>query len=294
MQLDSGRDPLESPVGRAIIVHGTDEQRARLLPSTTSGQERYCVGFSEPAHGSDLASVETCGQVDGGEIAVSGTKAWVAHADRASAIFVLCRTEPTAPRFRNLSCVVVPLRDNQVELRPVRQMSGDDGFFHVHLDAARAPLGNVIGGRGNGWRVAMSTLAFARATTGQVALEREFWELVETARRYGRDRDPLVRQHLAWAYAQVRMLHAYSLRTPSPSEAETSLIKLLGSEYHRRLGEIALDVAGADALVRPEGEAYTTSPWQHVFLSSRAETIAGGTSEMQRTLIAERVLGLPK
>jgi alkylation response protein AidB-like acyl-CoA dehydrogenase len=255
------------------------------------------VGFAEPAHGSDLASVETCGQVDGSEIVVRGTKAWVAHADRSSAIFVLCRTEPTAPRDQQLSCVLVPLPDDHVELRPVRQMTGEDALFEVHLDGARAPLGNIVGGRGQGWRVAMSTLAFARAaraTAGHVALEREFWDLVETAREHGRDGDPLVRQQLAWAYAQMQTLRLLGLRRPSPSEAEVSLLAVLGSAYHRRLGEIAMDVIGTDALVRPEGEAYTTSRWQHVFLAGRGETIADGTSEVQRTIIAERLLGLPR
>lgn len=297
MHLDSGRDPLASPVGQAIIVHGTDEQRARLLPTTASGPDPYCVGFAEPAHGSDLASVETGGHVDGRAIIVSGTKAWVAHADQASAILVLCRTEPTAPRMENLSCVLVPLADDHIELRPLRQMTGEDTLFEVHLDGARAPVENIIGGRGCGWRVAMSTLAFvraARADAGHRALEREFWDLVETARQHGRDGDPLVRQQLAWAYAQVRTLRVLALRTPSPSAAELSLRTVLTSEYHRRLGEIAMDVTGTVGLVRPEGEAYTTSRWQHVFLSSRAETIAGGTSELQRTIIAERLLGLPR
>jgi alkylation response protein AidB-like acyl-CoA dehydrogenase len=227
----------------------------------------------------------------------------VSGADRANAIVVLCRTEPQAPRHHGLSCVVLPLDQDGVEVRPLQQLNGATDVFEVSLDGARATLGNVIGGLGNGWRVALTMLGFeraGRATDRHLGSEREFWELVETARRYGRDRDPLVRQQLAWAYAQVRVLRAQGLRLlarlaaggePGP---EASLLELSWSEYHRRLGEIAVDVVGADALVRPDGEAYLTDRWQDVFLSSRADTIAAGTSEIRRTVIAEQVLGLPR
>jgi alkylation response protein AidB-like acyl-CoA dehydrogenase len=293
----------ESLVGPSVIVHGTDEQRARLLPRIIEGRDVYCQGFSEPDHGSDLAGVETRGEVAGDEIVVTGQKVWTSRADHANSIFVLCRTEPGAPRYRNLSYVLLPLHDNGIEIRPLRQMSGATGFFEVFLQRARAPLSNVIGGLGNGWRVAMTTLGFergGRATIAHLAYEREFWELVDTARRYGRDRDPLVRQQLAWAYAQVQVMRYQGMRLlaqlavrrePGP---EASVTKLFWSEYHRRLGEIAIDILGADALVRPDGQGYATDRWQGVFLSSRAGTIFSGTSEIQRNIIAERALGLPR
>jgi alkylation response protein AidB-like acyl-CoA dehydrogenase len=273
-------------VQQAIMVHGTDGQRARVL----DGADVYCLGFSEPEHGSDLAGIETRGDVVGGEIIINGQKAWVSGADEANAIAVLCRTDSEAPRHHDLSYVLVPLDDNGIEIRPVQQMSGAIGFFQIVLDGARAPLSNVIGGLGNGWRVAMTTLGFERGGRDTVHLEseREYWALVETARRYGRDVDPLVRQELAWAYSQVRILR-FVLSDPEPA-----LERLLWSEYHRRFGELAIDITGADALVRPEGESYATSRWQHVFLSSRADTISSGTSEIQRSVIAERVLGLPR
>jgi alkylation response protein AidB-like acyl-CoA dehydrogenase len=257
---------MESPIGQSIIL-----------------------AFSEPNHGSDLAAIETWGEIRGNEIIVTGVKAWIPRADHATSVLVLCRTGPVAARHRNLSCVLLPLHDNNVELRPQRKMSGDGDLFEVILDGARAPLSNVIGGLDNGWRVAMTIQALTRsgqATSGD--LEREFWDLVETARQYGRDRDPLVRQQLALAYAQMKII-----RWQRP-DVEPSIAHLLWSEYHRRLGEMAMDIIGASALLRPDGEAYATSRWQHVFLSSRADTISSGTSEIQRNSVAERVLGLPK
>jgi alkylation response protein AidB-like acyl-CoA dehydrogenase len=288
---------MESPVGHAIFVHGTDEQRLRLLPSVPDQCEWYCVGFSESDHGSDLAAVQTRAEIIGSEIVVTGAKVWLAHADRAAAAFVLCRTEPAAARYQNLSCVLVPLHANHVELREVRQMSGDADFFDAVFDGARAPLDNVIGGRGNGWRVALTTLAFARAdrrTLQQPDPERAFWDLVDTARRYRRDDDPLVRQQLAEAYAQARVLQLHHLRARTHPTAEASVTRLLRADYQRRLGEIGMHILGADALVRADGEAYAASHWQHVFLSSPAESLAAGTDEIQRTIIAERILGLPK
>jgi alkylation response protein AidB-like acyl-CoA dehydrogenase len=293
----------ESLVGPSIIVHGTDEQRARLLPSIIEGRDVYCQGFSEPNHGSDLAGVETSGEIDEDELVITGQKVWTSGANRANYIFVLCRTEHAAPRHRNLSYVLVPMAENHVEIRPLGQMSGAAEFYEAFLDGARAPLTNVIGGLGNGWRVAMTTLGFERggsATVAHLAYEREFWELVETARRLGRDRDPLIRQELAWAFSQVQIMRFTGMRLlaqmavkrePGP---EASVNKLFWSEYHRRLGEIAMRIVGAPALVRPEGEGYVTDRWQDVFLSSRAGTIYSGTSEIQRNIVAERALGLPK
>ena len=283
---------MESPVGQAIGVHGTDEQRARLRAG------RYCVGFAEAAHGSDLAAVETRGDIAGDEVVVTGAKVWLAHADAASAALVLCCTEPAASRYRNLSCVLVPLQDNNVELRPLRTMTGDIEFFEAVFDGARAPADNIIGGRGNGWRVAMTTLGFARiaremdptepstgAELSATELEREFWDLVATAQRHRRADDPLIRQQLAAAYAQMRTLQLHT-------DAETT--SLLWGQYRQRLGELGVEIMGADAMVRPDGDAYATSRWQHALLSSPGEALANGTQDIQRTTVAERVLGLPQ
>ena len=293
----------ESLVGPSIIVHGTAEQKAHFLPRIVAGDDRYCQGFSEPNSGSDLASLQCRGVVEGDEIVITGQKVWTSGADAANMIFCLCRTDSEAPKHRGISYALVPMTDNGVTIRPLKQMSGASGFFEVFLDGARAPLFNVIGGLNNGWRVAMTTLGNERggsATTQHLRFEREFWELVATARERGRDQDPLVRQQLAWAYSHVEIMRYQGLRTlaglaarrePGP---EASINKLFWSEYHRRLGEIAMDVLGPEALVRPEGDGYATNRWQAAFLGSRAGTIYAGSSEIQRNIVGERALGLPR
>ncbi|HEX3591187.1 MAG TPA: acyl-CoA dehydrogenase family protein [Pseudonocardiaceae bacterium] len=293
----------ETLVGPAVLVHANDEQKQRFLPRIVSGDDVYCQGFSEPGHGSDLAAVETKGVVDGEDIVVTGQKVWTSGAARANMMFVLCRTNPDAPKHSGLSYVLIPFTGPEVTYRPIRQMSGAAEFCEDFIDGARAPLTNVIGGLNNGWRVAMTTLGHergGRATVAHVRFEQEFWELVDTARKHGRDKDPLVRQQLAWAYTQVQLMRFSGVRTlaqvaegrqPGP---EASIAKLFWSEYHKRLGEIAMDIAGTSGLVRPEGDGYPTTQWQNVFLASRSGTIYSGTSEIQRNIIAERALGLPK
>jgi alkylation response protein AidB-like acyl-CoA dehydrogenase len=297
----------ESLVGPSIIVHGTDEQRAHFLPRIIDGTDRYCQGFSEPDHGSDLAGVETRGVVDGDDIVVTGQKVWTSGAHLANAILVLCRTDSNVPKHRGLSYVLVPIRrdgmDNGVELRPMRQMSGASGFCYEVIDGARAPIFNVIGGLNNGWRVAMTTLGNERAyraATQHLRYEREFWDLVEVARKQSLTTDALVRQDLAWAYCQVELIRYSGLRLmasilanrePGP---EASVSKLFWSEYHRRFGSVAMNLLGASAMIRPGGPGYTNDRWQQTFFESRAGTIFSGTSEIQRNIIGERALGLPK
>jgi alkylation response protein AidB-like acyl-CoA dehydrogenase len=293
----------ESLVGPSIIVHGSPEQRAHFLPRIISGEDVYCQGFSEPNQGSDLAGVQTRAEVDGDEIEVTGNKVWTSGAARATMMFALCRSDPAAPKHAGLSYILFPFKHPKVTYRPIRQMSGAAEFCEDFIDGVRVPLFNVIGGLGNGWKVAMTTLGHERggaATVQHLGFEREFWELVETARKRGRDADPLVRQQLAWAYTKVQVMRFSGLRTlanaaegrqPGP---EASVSKLLWSEYHKRLGEIAIGIEGTDALIRPEGENYPTTEWQNVFLASRAGTIYSGTSEIQRGIIGERALGLPK
>ena len=293
----------ESLVGPSIIVHGTPEQKAYFLPRIINGEDVYCQGFSEPNHGSDLAGVETRGEVDGDEIVVTGQKVWTSGAARANRMFALVRTDPDAEKHRGLSYVLFDFKDPKVSYRPIKQMSGAAEFAEDFLDGVRAPLFNVIGGLNNGWRVAMTTLGHERggnATVAHLAFQREFWDLVETARKRGKSGDPLVRQQLAWAYTQAEIMRFSGLRTLAqvakgrPPGPEASVAKLFWSEYHKRLGEIAIGIEGSDGLLRPEGDGYAVSPWQNVFLSSRAGTIYSGTSEIQRNIIGERALGLPK
>jgi alkylation response protein AidB-like acyl-CoA dehydrogenase len=293
----------ESLVGPSVIVHGTPEQKAYFLPRIINGEDVYCQGFSEPNHGSDLAAVETRGVVEGDEIVITGQKVWTSGAARANRMFALVRTDQDAEKHRGLSYVLFDFKGPGVSYRPIKQLSGAAEFAEDFLDGVRAPLFNVIGGLNNGWRVAMTTLGHERggnATVAHLAFQREFWDLVETARKRGKAGDPLVRQQLAWAYTQAEIMRFSGLRTLAqvakgrPPGPEASVAKLFWSEYHKRLGEIAIGIEGSDGLLRPDGDGYAVSKWQNVFLSSRAGTIYSGTSEIQRNIIGERALGLPK
>jgi alkylation response protein AidB-like acyl-CoA dehydrogenase len=293
----------EGLVGPSVIVHGTPEQQAAFLPRIVSGEDIYCQGFSEPGNGSDLAGVQTKGVIDGDEVVITGQKVWTSGAARATRMFLLCRTDPAAPKHAGLSYVLIDFTDPGVTYRPIRQMSGAAEFAEDFIDGVRAPLFNVIGGLNNGWRVAMTTLGHergGRATVQHLAFEREYWELVEAARKRGKTADPLLRQELARAYTSVQLMRFSGLRTLAqvaqgrPPGPEASVAKLAWSEYHKRLGEVAMAIEGPDALLRPPGDGYPTSRWQNVFLASRAGTIYSGTSEIQRGIIGERALGLPK
>jgi alkylation response protein AidB-like acyl-CoA dehydrogenase len=295
----------ESLVGPSIIVHGTDAQRAHFLPRIISGEDRYCQGFSEPDHGSDLAGVQTRGVLDGEEVVISGQKVWTSGAHLANMIFILCRTDPDVPKHRGLSYVLAPMRDNGIEIAPLRQPTGASGFSQEYIDGCRAPLFNVIGGLNNGWRVAMTTLGNERgggATTQHLRYERELWDLVDEARKRGRAVDPLVRQDLAWAFTHVALMRYQGIRLLAALAAkrepgpEASVSKLFWSEYHSRFGEIAMRVLGPDGMLGAgeAGREYKLGRWQTTFVGSRAGTIFSGTSQIQRNIIGERALGLPK
>ncbi len=293
----------ESLVGPSIIVHGSPEQQQHFLPRIITGEDTYCQGFSEPDHGSDLAGVQTKAEVDGDEIVVTGTKVWTSGAARANMMFALCRSDPAAPKHAGLSYVLFPFKAPEVTYQPIKQISGAAEFCQDFIDHVRVPVFNVIGGLNNGWKVAMTTLGHERGgavTVQHLGFEREFWELVETARKRNRNSDPLVRQDLAKAYTGVQIMRFNGLRALAaaaegrPPGPEASIAKLVWSEYHKWLGEVAMDIVGTDGLVRPDGPGYPTSEWQNVFLSSRAGTIYSGTSEIQRNIVSERALGLPK
>ncbi|HET6911372.1 MAG TPA: acyl-CoA dehydrogenase family protein [Mycobacteriales bacterium] len=297
----------ESLVGPSIIAHGTDEQKATFLPRIISGDDTYCQGFSEPNAGSDLASLRTRGVVENDEVIVNGQKVWTSGYWAANMMFCLCRTDPDAPPHRGISYVLIPIkvdgRPNGVEFRPIKQITGQAHFAETFLTDARAPLFNVIGGLGNGWRVAMTTLGNERggnATTQYVAFEREFWSLVELARETGQIDDPRVRDQLAWAYSHVELMRCQGERllralaagkTPSGAMGG-SVNKVFWSEYQRRLGEIAMNLQGAASLL--VGPDYKLNRWQSTFLTTRSHTIWGGTAEIQRNIISERILGMPR
>jgi alkylation response protein AidB-like acyl-CoA dehydrogenase len=298
----------ESMVGPSIILHGTDEQKAYYLPKIISGEHRYCQGFSEPGAGSDLASAATRGVVTGDQVRISGQKVWTSRFSVANMIFVLCRTDTGAPKHRGLSYVITPFTpgENGIQVRPIRQLTGAEEFAEVFFDETSAPLSGVIGSLGNGWKVVQSTLGFERGAAGRAtsmlieARKRELARLVELARRTGRRHDPIVRQRLAWAHTQVQIMESTWQRTMSEilagrkPGAQLSTWKLMWSEYHLELGAIALDIAGEQALIRPEGAGYPVDEWQDAFLVAHSGTIYAGTSEVQRTIIGETALGLPR
>lgn len=300
----------ESLVGPAIIVHGTDEQKQHFLPRILLGIDRYCQGFSEPDAGSDLANVRTEGVVDGEELVITGQKIWTSWYWDATMCFALVRTSREGDKHDGISYVLVPLdRDdefrpgNQIELRPLRQIGGEAHFAETFFDGARAPLFNVIGGLGNGWRVSKTTLGNERggsAATQHLRFEVALRKLIEEATRRGRAGDPLLRQRLAAAYTKVQLIRYGGLRTlaalvdSSDPGPVASIAKMLWSEYHRDFGELALDVLGADAMITKGGSQYTPNRWQADFFGSRSSTIWGGTAEIQRNIVGERVLGLPR
>jgi alkylation response protein AidB-like acyl-CoA dehydrogenase len=296
----------EGLVGPSIIVWGSDEQKAYFLPRIIDGSDRYCQGFSEPDAGSDLAGLKTQGVVDGEEVIVTGQKVWTSGAQLANMMFCLCRTDPEAPKHRGISYVLIPMNSteggtNGFELRGIKQLTGRSGFTETFITEARAPLFNVIGGLNNGWRVAMTTLGNERggsATTQHVQHSGDFWAFVDQVRALGKDKDPLVRQQLAWAFSHVEIMRFQGLRLlsaladnrdPGPS---SSINKMFWSEYQQRFGEIMMNTLGMSSTVI--GPGYTPDRWQGIFLTSRSHTIWGGTAQVQRNIAGERVLGLPK
>ncbi|WP_033289225.1 acyl-CoA dehydrogenase family protein [Amycolatopsis jejuensis] len=284
----------EELLGPTLIAHGTDEQRRRFLPGIIGVTELWCQGYSEPGAGSDLAGVRTRARLAGGEWVIDGQKIWTSLAQYAQWCFALVRTEPGSQRHAGLSYLLVPMDQPGVEVRPIRQLTGTSEFNEVFFDGARTGESLVVGAPGDGWRIAMATLGFERgvSTLGQqVGFARELAGIVATAKDNGRYDDPVLRDRLARAEVGLEVLRVHALRTLSSPEAGP-VSKLLWARWHRELGELAMDVRGADALT--VGPSYGLDAQQTLFLFSRADTIYGGSDEIQRTIIAERVLGLPK
>ena len=291
----------EGLLGPTLIQFGSDEQKRRFLPGILSGTEIWCQGYSEPNAGSDLANVQTRAARDGDEWVIDGQKVWTSLAHWADWCFVLCRTDRDAPRHRGISYLLVPMRQPGVEIRPIVQVTGTSEFNEVFFDGARTAADNVVGAVNDGWKVAMGTLAFERgaSTLGQqLSFENELAELLETAHKRGGADDPLLRQRLADAWIRLRIMRFNALRSLTALERGqftplTSVHKLYWASMHRDLGELALAVLGADGAVL-DGPPYELSAAQRLFLYSRADTIYGGANQIQRNVIGERALGLPK
>jgi alkylation response protein AidB-like acyl-CoA dehydrogenase len=288
----------EQLLAPTLIACGSAEQQERFLPPIRSCDELWCQGYSEPDAGSDLANVQTKAELHAGEWILHGQKVWTSLAHVSDWCFVLARTDPSAPKHGGLSYLLVPMRQAGIEVRPIVQLTGTAEFNEVFFDGARTDAGNVVGAPGDGWRVAMATLGFERgvATLGQqVGFERELDAVIAAARASGALDDPYVADLVTQAWIGLRVLRYTALRmlgnqTPG---VEASISKLLWATWHQRLGELAMVVRGADATVVTDlGEQL--DDLQRLFLFSRADTIYGGSNEIQRGIIASRRLGLPR
>jgi alkylation response protein AidB-like acyl-CoA dehydrogenase len=319
--------PFQPPAGGEILVGptilhlGTEAQRMRFLPPIARGEEVWCQGFSEPDAGSDLASLRTTGRVEGDELVIDGHKIWTSQAPDADLMFLLVRTDPDAPAHRGISYVLLEMDQPGVEVRAIAQPDGTAGFAEVLLTGARCPLSNVVGELHGGWRVAMSTLGFERgtsATSSWYRYDRDLRDIVTVARQRDILTDPVVRQRIAAAWSRIQIMRfqgfqvltaAVNPRAAGATRGIEAVTKLAWTEFHRELTELAIDVAGPAATLlrgdgrpaagvglghRPPLHPYPVDTVQSAFLFARAGTIYGGTSEVQRNIVGERVLGLPR
>ncbi len=292
-----------------IITYGTDEQKKRYLPKILSCDEIWCQGFSEPNSGSDVASLRTRAELRGDEFIINGQKVWTTLGHVADWCMLLVRTDPDAPKHRGLSYLLVDMKSPGITVKPLRQMTGEAEFNEMFFEDVRAPRANLLGGLNEGWRVATTTLMNELGTAALAGVMRYriiYDEIVDLARATMRNgapatKDPLIRQQLAQFFVELEMMRFTSYRAfskilkggnPGP---EGSISKLAWSELNQRMQEFAMALEGpASQLMRGSAHAVQNGRWQHHFLRSRANTIEGGTSEIQRNIIAERVLGLPK
>ncbi len=283
----------EGLLAPTLIAFGTDAQRERFLPGIKTAQELWCQGYSEPGAGSDLASVATRAQLEGGEWVITGQKIWTSLAHVADWCFVLARTTPGSRRHDGLSYLLVPMRQPGVTVRPIEQLTGTSEFNEVFFDGARTARDLVVGEVGQGWRIAMATLGFERGVAmlgHQVRFQRELEGVIALAKENGSISDPILAEKLTRAWIGLRVLRAHIVRTLSQQAPghEASVAKLVWGRWHQQLGELAMEVIGSRSMLEPLDE------WQRLYLFGRADTIYGGSDEIQRGIIAERVLGLPR
>jgi hypothetical protein len=305
-------------VGPTILQWGSEEQKRRFIPGILKGEIAWCQGFSEPDAGSDLAGVKTRAVLDGDEWVVSGQKVWTTQAHYADYIFLLARTDPDAPKHAGISYLLVPMKQDGVEVRPIEQIDGSAEFNEVFFTNVRCPTDNVIGGVNNGWKVAMTTLGFERgtsATTGHRRFQKEFDQILHLARAKGRDGDPLTRQRLARSWSNIKIMQINGYRTLTDVLNGTHTTAKLGacnkmfwSEAHQKTMDLAMDIYGMEGQIlqgddgaetvlpgaRRARPGYAVNNLQSLFFFSRSETIWGGSAEIQRNIVGERVLGLPK
>jgi alkylation response protein AidB-like acyl-CoA dehydrogenase len=282
--------------GPTVIAHGTEEQKRRYLEPILSADEIWCQGFSEPEAGSDLASLKTRAVRDGDEWVVTGQKVWTTLAHHAKWCMLVARTDPDAPRHKGLTYFLMDMEQDAVQVRPLRQITGEAEFNELFIEEARIPHDNIIGGEGNGWAVAITTLMHERATLAfglQIRVKITLGELLADARESGASVDPVIRDRLAQLYIESEVLRLTALRglsaimrtgVPGP---EGSLGKWQWAEVNQALTELAVEIRGPRAVLDDDR-------WTYRFLRARANSIEGGTTEILKNIVAERVLGLPR
>ncbi len=297
----------EGLIGPTLVHYGDDLLKARFLPDILRGTQLWCQGYSEPNAGSDLANIATRATRDGDDWVITGQKVWTSLAHWAHWCFLICRTDKDATRHKGLSYLLAPMNQPGIDIRPITQITGTSEFNEVFFDQARAKYENTVGGEGNGWRVAMGTLAFERgaSTLGQqLSFHRELEAITTAARHNGLAQDPVFRDRLAGAWTSLHVMRYHALRSLSlladgAISRETSIHKLFWASFHRALGELAIDVQGANGMladgipVDSEEERYPINSGQRMFLYTRADTIYAGSNQIQRNVIGERALGLP-
>ncbi|MCP8689998.1 acyl-CoA dehydrogenase family protein [Marinobacterium sedimentorum] len=294
----------EGLAGPTLIAFGTPEQQRRYLPGIRAGTELWCQGYSEPGAGSDLANVKTRARFDAGRNrwVINGQKVWTSLAHEADYCFVIARTDPDSVGHQGLGFFLVAMDQPGIEVRPIRQITGTSEFNEVFFDDAQCDAGDIVGAPGEGWKVAMGLLGFERgvSTLGQqMQFQNELDEVIRIAQENGRARDPVIRQRIAQAHAELKIMRYNSLRMLSgQSESDGSLqrealiYKLFWSSWHRQLGELAIDVCGQQGQLL-KAAPYELTRLQSLFLFVRSDTLYGGSNQIQRNIIAERGLGMP-
>ncbi len=302
-------------LGNTLIAFGSQDQKEYFLPRILSGEDRWCQGFSEPDAGSDLASVRTRAALDDDEWVINGQKIWTSAGSTANWIFVLARTDPAAPKHKGISLLLVPMDQPGVVVRPIVNAAGHDAFNEVFFTEARTAAANIVGKPGDGWPIAMALLGFERGsqvTTGAIEFGRDLDRLAELATERGLTTDPRVRDGLAWCYSRVQIMRYRGYRgltallNGERPGADAAISKVIWSEYFRRYTDLAADILGLEALypqgagnggalmVAEAGTPNTAACWMDELLYARAATIYAGSSQIQRNVIGEQLLGLPK
>ncbi|MCF8565038.1 acyl-CoA dehydrogenase family protein [Alicyclobacillus tolerans] len=290
-------------VGPTLMVYGTPEQRERFLPGILQGKEVWCQGYSEPNAGSDLASLNTRGVVDGDVLRITGQKVWTSYAHLSNWMFALVRTDSSAEKHKGITFVLIDMSSPGITVRPLRQITDESHFNEVFFEDVVVPVENVVGGIGNGWKMAMAAAAFERGVyfvRHQVELAQEAQMLLDVMDKHLDDpgRYLHVKEEILDNVEAMRWISYKNLSKVAAGEApgsESSVTKLIWSETHQRIYETALEILGPEMVLGPhEKMTQDKGFWQKQFLYTRAETILAATSEIHRNLISERILGLPR